>query len=294
MNNSIALGVDIGGSHIVAALIDVKTGVVLENTCVRNSVNSHGTLDEIIDVWKNVISEAFTKKTLTEKKIGIAMPGPFDYEQGISFIKGVDKYEALYGFNLKQFLAESLGVSMHNIIFTNDAACFLQGEVTYGAGKNLNSVIGITLGTGAGSACYFNGIVEEGTLWKLPFGNSTADDYLSTRWFIRRYYELTGRAIKDVKALSDLVPSDDFAVQVFKEFGSNLGKALYEFIKQKTPEAVVIGGNICNTWSLFIDETILTLKKQGISIALIKASLGENAALLGAVKSYNSILTVAS
>lgn len=291
MNESIALGIDIGGSHITAALVNVTTGTVFTETCVRSRVDSHESADEIISIWKNVINEAFSKMPIAEKRIGIAMPGPFDYEKGISLIKGVDKYESLYGLNLKERLADALNINKQNISFSNDAACFLQGEVTYGAVNGFNSVVGVTLGSGAGSACYFNGTVEEGNLWRLPFRDATVDEYLSTRWFIKRYFEITGQVINDVKALCELVPQDSNAVQIFNEFGNNLGNALHAFIKDNKPEVVIIGGNISKSWDLFIDEARKVLKAKGILISIEKASLGEDAALLGAVAFGKNILT---
>ena len=66
----------------------------------------------------------------------------------------------------------------------NDASCFLKGEVFGGAAKGYNHVIGITLGTGLGSATFKNGVVYDGDLYYTPFKESTAEDYLSTRWFI--------------------------------------------------------------------------------------------------------------
>lgn len=45
------------------------------------------------------------------KGIRLAFPGPFDYEQGICLMKGLDKYDRLYGINLRQVFSERLGVA---------------------------------------------------------------------------------------------------------------------------------------------------------------------------------------
>jgi glucokinase len=47
---------------------------------------------------------------LPQVRIGISMPGPFDYENGICLIKGQNKYEALYGLYIKGLLADKLGI----------------------------------------------------------------------------------------------------------------------------------------------------------------------------------------
>ena len=68
-------------------------------------------------------------------KIGIAMPGPFDYENGICYIKGLDKYESLFNLNVKEMLAQQLNIERSDIYMMNDASCFLKGEVFGGVAK---------------------------------------------------------------------------------------------------------------------------------------------------------------
>ncbi|HRP57404.1 hypothetical protein, partial [Agriterribacter sp.] len=65
--------------------------------------------------------------------MGIAMPGPFDYEKGISYITGLHKYEYLYGLNVKELLAAELNIPLGNIRMMNDAAAYLAGELKAGA-----------------------------------------------------------------------------------------------------------------------------------------------------------------
>ena len=132
-------------------------------------------------------------------KIGIAMPGPFDYENGISYIKDQNKYEALYGLNIKEQLAKKLEISISDISILNDAACFLQGEVFGGAGQGFKRVMGLTLGTGFGSARSVDGKTDDADLWCSPYREGIAEDYLSTRWFLKQYKEISGKLVKNVK-----------------------------------------------------------------------------------------------
>src|SRR5687767_13556570 len=98
--NEFALGVDIGGSHITAGVVDLQKKSLLTDTIRRQKVSSHEGVDHIIAAWTKVISEAIQSSGHPVTRIGMALPGPFDYEQGISYIKGLDKYEALYGKNV--------------------------------------------------------------------------------------------------------------------------------------------------------------------------------------------------
>src|SRR5262245_6712079 len=105
MKEGIILSVDIGGSHITAALTDMRQRAIIPGSVYRAHVDSHASADDIIDRWCDVMQQS---KCASDKidRIGIAIPGPFDYEQGISRITGLHKYEALYGLNIKDILAE--------------------------------------------------------------------------------------------------------------------------------------------------------------------------------------------
>lgn len=282
MNANIVAGIDIGGSHITAGLIDLQAHSVIRNSFVRRHVNSAGNAHQIIKEWTDAIASCKACHSDTSKRIGIAMPGPFDYEKGISFIKGLDKYESLYNLNVKELLAKELKIAENDIFMMNDASCFLKGEVFAGSARDANNVIGITLGTGLGSATFKNGIVYDGDLFYTPYKDGVTEDYLSTRWFIKRYKELTGTTAKNVKEIKERIPGDGIAGSLFIEFGKNLGEVLAVYIKKHNAQTVVIGGNIINAWELFIPETKKVVNNYALNVSLVKAALGEEAALLGA------------
>jgi len=282
MNDNIVVGIDIGGSHITAALVDLKAHALISKSLIRRHVNSKDEAIKIIKEWTGAIANCKAYNSSTSNKIGIAMPGPFDYEKGISFIKGLDKYDALYKLNVKHLIANELGITKEDIFLMNDASCFLKGEVFGGAARDQNSVIGITLGTGLGSAFYKDGVVYDGDLYCTNYKDSTAEEYLSTRWFIKRYHQQTGKNVNNVKEIRDGIPSDLIATAIFKEFGKNLGEVLAMYIKRHNAGYVVVGGNIIHAWHLFMPETMSVLQDHNVNIPLVKAQLGEDAALLGA------------
>lgn len=282
MDNSIVVGADIGGSHITVALVDMKSRAVMKDTFVRAHVNSHGTAKEIIFEWSTSIQKVIAANKLQTKKIGIAMPNPVDYESGVSYIRGIDKYDALYGMNIKELLASSLGIASKDIKMKNDAGCFLQGEVFGGAAKGYKDAIGLTIGTGIGTARYHNATAEDADLWHATFKDSIVEDYLSSRWFVKRYTELSGNVVKNVKELAALHDTDENAQAVFKEFSKNLNLFLTSFIQQDKPEVVVIGGNIANAAALFFPLVEKLLAQQSIQVPIHKALLGEEAAIIGA------------
>ena len=291
MKDSVVLGVDIGGSHLTAALVmeNFQEFVVGSNTRVR--VNSSGSAEEILNTWSTVISEIFKKYDVTEKKIGIAFPGPFDYENGISLIKNLDKYESLYKLNVKELLGLQLQIPTSNIRMMNDAACFLRGEVYHGAARGYQHVIGITLGTGTGTAIHHQNITEDANLGPSPFMDSIADEYFSTRWFVRQYAERSGNTVHDVKSLSELFAVEESVKEIFSEFVKNLSIFLKAFVKRENPELIVMGGNIAQCAGLFLSDLEYSLKSEGVTIPIVQAQLGENAAILGAASLFEQIET---
>jgi glucokinase len=281
MNNHV-LGIDIGGSHITAGLIDIQKRGLVENSVTRNSVNRHGSATDIITAWSEAINRVSVLFPNSFQKIGIAMPGPFDYENGISLIHGFDKYESLYGLNVKELLAEKLGMQPKDLRFQNDASAFLQGEVFCGAARGFKKAIGITLGTGVGSARSENGITEDAELSVMPFLEGVAEDYISTRGIIKTYFDLTGKQVKDVKALLGIMKTDSNARVAFRMFVDNLSLFLKNFIQIDKPDVVVIGGNIANAFSLFENDLKLHLEDHIGSAEIRIAELSEIAALIGA------------
>ncbi|MFP5039518.1 ROK family protein [Parasediminibacterium sp. JCM 36343] len=276
------LGIDIGGTHITAALVDMGKRAIIDGTHFRGHLDSKGTLENILSAWVQVIKQAAGGELLPKQQIGIAMPGPFDYENGISLMIGNAKYEALYGKNIKTLLAASLGIDEGNIRFINDAAAFLKGEWFAGAAVGYQHAIGITLGTGLGSTTLHHHDVVDADLWCTPFKESIAEDYISSRWFVKYYHSLTGLQVKGAKQIADIYPEDENAKLVFNEFADNLASFLAFFIEQSNPEIVVIGGNIMNGEKLFLPQLKQNLKQVGIELPIVRAKLSEDAAIIGA------------
>lgn len=282
MERPIVLGVDIGGSHITAALVDVNSRTLIESSIRRRTINSQESAENILDAWCKVILEAYIGYEALAKNIGIAMPGPFDYENGICLIKDQDKFQSLYQLDIKKELGRRLGIGSSSIHFINDAAGFLQGEVFVGSAKGAQHVLGFTLGTGLGSSVCTDGEAIDAELWNAPFLSGIAEDYFSTRWFVKRYYQLSGITLDGVKDLASYVNSDVHARQVFKEFGDNFAQFMMPLIKKHHAEVVIIGGNIAQAFNVFSTNLIDVLEHNQFRTKIKISKLKEHAALIGA------------
>jgi glucokinase len=291
MKKNIAIGADIGGSHITCAAIDLVSGKILKDTVSERSVNNQAQSSDIINVWADALSGSLKKVQLEDVKgIGFAMPGPFDYVKGICYIRGVAKYENLYGVNVGEAIAGALKVPAGFLIrFMNDASSFAVGEAWAGSATNAGKSLSITLGTGFGSAFIRDRIpIVDGPLvprigcvYHLPYREGIADDYFSTRGLLGRYRMLTGKELKGVKELAALAGSDKTVAALFADFGENLAIFLAPWLIGFEAEILVIGGNISHAYNLFGEIFESTLKREKCSCKVALSKLKEDAALLG-------------
>lgn len=277
MNNWIT-GVDIGGTHITVCIVDADSGKLLTHTLIRHPVDPHKSADEIITGWSDAIEACWKLANIQSARIGIAMPGPFDYEKGISLIKGLHKYDALYKLPVKDLLCRKLKSDTSEIRMLNDATAYILGEVALGSAKGAEDVLGLTLGTGLGSALYRKGEFEEGDLYCFPFRETVAEEYFSTRWFLKWYEQKTGRKLSGVKEMAELSDTDVSVKECFTEFGVNMAEMISNRYAPEIPRTIVIGGNIAKSADLFFP----TIQQQlGPLHEVKRASLGEHAALIG-------------
>lgn len=282
MENCIT-GIDIGGTHITVCMVDPVSGKLMDQTYIRQSVNPHQSAVEIVAGWTAAIQACWLLANIQSARIGIAMPGPFDYENGICLIKGLHKYEALYELPVKKLLSDELKIPISGIRMVNDATAYIRGEIAMGAAKGATDVLGITLGTGLGSALFRNGIYEEGDLYCFPYKESVAEEYFSTRWFLERYKQKTGSILSGVKELAELSNQDESARDCFSEFGKNLNDLIQNRYAPAVPRTIIIGGNISNAAELFFP---ILQQQLGSDYEIKRASLGEHAALIGAAYLY--------
>lgn len=288
-----AVGVDIGGSHLLSVAVDVLSGELIETTRVYQKIDSQGSKDEIFEAWATTINSSIEKLEKEQVAgVGLAMPGPFDYSKGIALFKGNEKYESIYGLQVEEFLRPLLALPDAVVRYHNDASCFGIGEDRYGSAKESQRSLGLTLGTGFGSVFVDEGVPivvrkdvpEDGCLWHLPFKGGIADEYFSTRWFRNNYEYKTGVRLSGVKDLVELSSIDSDARSLFDQFGSNLAEFLIPWSERFKPQIIVLGGNISKAYPLFGKALSYGLQSTGIKIPIKLSELGEDAAVLGAAR----------
>ena len=235
MEKRFAIAMDVGGSHITSAIVDLSEMKVFEESLFKVSFDSNLPTAEVMDFWENAIRTLLEKPEVGKLSgIALAVPGPFDYDDGTCWIKDQDKYENFYGLNIKDLLRERFDFDLDfPIVFENDATSFGKGEV-YKNMENLpKNVMAITLGTGLGACFIENGkivntgitVPTNGEIWDLPYKNGIAEDAVSLRGLLSNYENLSGiQANNGLELYILAINGDKKALEAFHLFGEDLAE----------------------------------------------------------------------
>ncbi len=242
------LCLDVGGTEIKAASLD-KSGKLLtpvQHFPAMAGADMQTLLENFARIFSNICPE-----DAVPIEIDLAFPGPFDYENGICLLQGLDKYDALYGCNLRRAFSEISGLPGQKIQFINDAAAFALGEMTFGQATQARRALFVAVGTGCGSAFGVGGfLAEEGTpgvpsngyFYNASFRDGCVDDYISRRGLERLFDEMLGVPL-DGRALAErIVAGDERAKACFRCFGEQLRDALQPQIEAFCPDTLCMGG----------------------------------------------------
>jgi len=254
------IGLDMGGTEIKAAAIPNKGMPV----CKPLSFPSYAgrSKAEIIQHIGSIISK-LAKETGPPAAIGFSFPGPFDYDAGVSFIKGLDKYESLYGRNIAHLFRADASVmyevpfvSSTPMFFINDVTAFAMGVAA--SGIHTEKALCVCIGTGCGSAFLVDGkvvtdghagIPENGWIYPLPFKDSNLDDHLSKRGLEKITAKAIGKPI-DGKTLATMA-NEQKAMDCFTQFGSNIAEGLAPILEEFNPTTLILGGQIMKSFLHF-------------------------------------------
>jgi glucokinase len=293
MNKEYAVGIDIGGTHITTAIIDIVNMKLIDFSLHKEFFDSNLPVNQVMSIWEKAIRISVENSKVKEiKGLAVCMPGPFDYTNGLCWIKDQSKYEHFYGLNVRYLFQGSLNLSSEfPILFENDAVCFGKGEVFKDATNLSKKVMAVTLGTGLG-ACFIDKgvsivsgelVPEDGEIYNIPFKESIAEDYVSARGLLSAYKGLAGKKLNNGLELFNLaLAEDEIAIKVFEEMGENLAEVTIPWLKKFEADSFIIGGKIANANRFFVKSFNKKIKESGLEITVSISTDNEVAALLGA------------
>ena len=285
---------EVGGTHVTGAVVDLSAGRVLEPTRSRRPLGSDGPATDIIrtllEAAAPVVAAAGRNATL-----GVAIPGPFDYAGGIGRFEGVAKFESLTGLDVGAALRAGLDGKLVRIAFLNDADAFVLGEWAWGAAAGHRRVVGLTLGTGVGSGFLDEGRVvvdgplvpPDGSVHLLTIDGHALEEAVSRRALLRR----ARLAIEELPADADVLDvamqaraGDRRAQRVFDDAFAVLGSALAPWLVRFEASVLVVGGSMAGSWDLVRPPLLGALRRTEpalADLAVRRAAHPEDSALIG-------------
>lgn len=288
------LAIDAGGTFLKAALID--TVGIIKKSFLMVPIKSDGSIVDIQYAFSNLISQEIQRAKENNRKltgIGISIPGPFDYSEGISRME--HKFAAIYGIPLRSWLEELAGNI--SIDFVHDSTAFILGATWNKDYSCYKKIAGVIIGTGLGFASTFDSKVfmnaDKGpgiSIYDRKYRDKTAEDYVSRRGIINLYKEITmtdDKAI-DVIDIANLAHAGQHqAIETFERTGVHLAEILYPVMVENHFEVLLLGGAISKSSDLFIN----TLKEGLSDVSTLKTIEQihdvDNTPLLGAARALS-------
>jgi glucokinase len=255
----VAIGVDIGGTGIKAAIVDIR-GELLESFCEPSPRS--------ISALRDFVGSVVKRAKVPVRGIGVGCKGIIDANStrvksspgDLCFLEG-------------RFLSEVIGAGDVPVCAENDARAALIGEVLWGAARGRRNVVMLTLGTGVGGAVLVDGVVLHGADGAAGhLGHTTIDPrgglcicgnygcletHFSSRAIESDYWAHLHRAAPTKLSISSSgeVPTteaifraaadgDECARYVVDRALEYLGAALVSFLHTFDPEIFILGGNI--------------------------------------------------
>ena len=275
------IALDVGGTSVKSGL--VGAGAVL-TAPVTTPLDQAGPAEAILSVFRGAL-ELHLRELAGRPLLGVGLgfPAPFDYPAGVCLMR--HKFAALYGRNIRAELQAALPDARLPVLFRNDAEAAIVGEARYGVGRRYRRLIGLTLGTGLGSAFLDAGepvkegpsLPPQGELYAEPALGATADDVFSIRGLTARLRTAAPRA-PDIRTAAERARAGDTPlVSAFAQFGADLAAFLLPYVRGFAAEAVLLLGGLANAADLFAPTLAA-----GLPATVAPGELGQRAALLGA------------
>lgn len=241
----IAIGIDIGGTGIKGALVDVKNGEMIGDR-IRVETPEGGSTDDIIGTVKSLIKQL--PETDDETPIGICFPAVVQHGVTKSAANISKKW---IGFHADKAFSKALGREVHLV---NDADAAGLAEMRFGAGRaERGVVIMTTLGTGIGTAIFF----DQKLIPNAELGHLEIDgvDYETKAAF----------SAKERENLS------------WEEWAERLQKYYSTLQRLFSPDLIIVGGGVSKEHKNF-------LPLLDIDCEIVPAEMRNNAGILGAAR----------
>jgi glucokinase len=288
LNEKRVIGLDLGGTKILAGVVD-REGHVQQR---REHQTPTASQDELLAGLDRAVEELLTDEIAA---LGFGLPSPVDQRSGRALqavnipLKDID-----FRARMKERFGLPVGIE-------NDANAATYAEFRFGAARDVESMIMLTLGTGCGGGAVIDGKLFRG--WAefghivIEYDGLPCQGTCTGRGHLEPY--VTGTAATKL-AQAEFGPAVDAhrlvrladegeprAVEILAGIGRRLGAGIGSLVNIFNPELVVIGGGFAAAGDFVLDPAREILQREalagaGYRVPIVRAELGTAAGLIGA------------
>jgi glucokinase len=313
-----ALGIDLGGTKVLAAVIDISTGEVISSARKRTRAERGQDFVEkrTIEMATEAINAAHLPDDASIMAIGAGVAGQIDRKNGVV----VDAPNlGVRDMRLGDILGKQFGKPVY---VGNDVEVAAQGENLYGSGRGFSNFVCVFVGTGIGSGIVQNGKMYtglSGTAGEVGHMTIQADGRVcscGSRGCLEAYASRTaitkaimaeihhGRpsvlaedAALQIKEGETIIRSgllaraiaekDALVIDVVSDAADFLGYGLASIMNFYNPEAIILGGGVIEAIDLLFERAvararIIALSAPAQKTKILKAKLGDFSGVVGA------------
>ena len=317
LNGSFGLvaGVDIGATSVDLGIADFSGKVLL-----RYSESASVKDGPIIILGRicSLLEKMLQENGLSQDKlngIGLGVPGPVDFSVGTlvspPIMPGWDRYPIIQ--TIQQWFPAA------NVVVDNDVNVMALGEIYQGAGRGVDNLIFVKIGTGIGAGIICEGKIyrrasgcagdighigvdktgplchcgNKGCLEAVAAGPAIAGRALLAAQagkspILLKYYESNGNILQPEDIGNASREGDALAIEVIRESGQFIGDVLAGLVNFYNPGMIVIGGGVSNLGDLLLSSVRQSVLRRSLPLAtrdllIVFSEIGKDAGVIGAI-----------
>jgi glucokinase len=317
-----ALGIDFGGTKVLAAVVDLETGKVIG--AGKKKTNPQDGPEELMGRLYEVADGAMKAAKVTKKDgiagIGVGIAGQVDQAEGI-LLGAPNLSQATVNLPMAKQLRERFGVPA---ALRNDVQIAAMGEARFGAGKGVDSFLCVFVGTGVGGAIVRGGELvagAAGTAGEIGHlvidangricgcgGRGHLEAYASRTAITKAILadlrrgrpsklkeavaagkdeEPGGTALRSGLLAKAVADGDEVVIDAIMEAGIYLGYGLASAINLLNPRRIILGGGVIEAVDLLFEVAAQRARREALptparTVEIVKAGLGDDAGVVGA------------
>lgn len=320
---NLAIGIDLGGTKILTALVDKTTGEVIH--FIKKKTKKDRGPERIIQKIVESIQEIITEQNLKNEditSIGIGAAGQIDRENGILIAApNLDCFD----LEIKKIVEQEFKLP---VLMGNDVEIATIGELYFGAGRGCNDFVCVFVGTGVGSGLFHKGnlrhgasgtageighiIVDVGGRPCACGANGCLEAYASRLAIEKRItgalkkgrtsditnYLEEGKGIKTSMIKKALDNNDELVTQMIDEGAEYLACGLASVVNFYNPKLIILGGGLIDAIDYFYNKAVKIARAKALPTPskiteFKKAELGDFSGVIGAalLQDYRNALS---